>query len=239
MEKMLFVTGTDTGVGKTVLTCLLLEYLRRSGMRAMAMKPFCAGGREDAEEYCRLMDGEVTLDQVNPFHFPEAAAPIIGMRRRRRQVPLETVTTRIQTLSAKCAFLLVEGCGGVFVPLSERYMVADLIRALGCPVLVVGPNKLGVINHTLLTCEALRARGVQRMKVVLMGSEGSGIAERTNRSILSQMLAPLEVLSVPFVKIFLSGFRSNHIKKKDFKKVLAQILKMDTFSVASRKPSCP
>ena len=84
MGKIIFVTGTDTGVGKTLLTALLLQHLRAHGQSALAIKPFCSGGREDAELLHSLQENELTLDEMNPFHFKKPLAPYLAATRRER-----------------------------------------------------------------------------------------------------------------------------------------------------------
>src|SRR4051812_49414340 len=121
MSKIVFITGTDTGVGKTVVTALLLRHLRESGVKALAMKPFCSGGRSDAELLAALQEGEVSLDEVNPFYFSKPLAPWVAVKyeKGRKQVPLKTVLTKIFELKNRCEVLLIEGSGGLLVPLGE------------------------------------------------------------------------------------------------------------------------
>src|SRR5581483_3100804 len=84
--RILFITGTDTGVGKTLLTAMLLHHLRVAGRRTLAMKPFCSGGRDDVELLHALQDGELTADEINPFYFSEPTAPLVALRRRHRDI---------------------------------------------------------------------------------------------------------------------------------------------------------
>jgi dethiobiotin synthetase len=169
-QRIIFVTGTGTAVGKTLFTGLLLCHLRAAGVRAMAMKPFSSGDRGDAEMLWALQAGEVQLEEINPYHFRAALAPGVAARKEKRSVRLAAVVAHIQKLSRRCQVLLVEGAGGLMVPLGRGFTVADLIAGLGCEVVVVGRNQLGVINHTLLTVGALQNIGVKRVVVALMGS---------------------------------------------------------------------
>lgn len=238
--KILFITGTDTGVGKTVLTALLLSHLRALGRRALALKPFCSGGREDAELLHALQEGDLTLDQVNPFYFCEPVAPLVAARRHRREISLEQVIRHIRSVASgkvlatnSCGetgqkYLLIEGSGGLLVPLGENYTVLDLLRRLNCDVVVVTANRLGTINHTLLTMQALRAfcPGGQRRacRVILMHSRGGDFSCRSNPRILQELLAPIPLISLPFLGrdgSSISGLKKN---AKKFQKTLARLL---------------
>src|SRR4051794_429843 len=99
--RILFVTGTDTGVGKTVFTGLLLHHLRTTGRHALAMKPFCSGGRADVKLLRALQDAELSEDEINPFYFPEPVAPLVSLRQRHRTVPLAEVVRRIKEIAAR------------------------------------------------------------------------------------------------------------------------------------------
>jgi len=162
--RTIFITGTDTGVGKTLLTSLLLCHLRGNGGSAVAMKPFSSGSREDAELLHAIPDGGLTLEEINPFHFPEPLAPLVAARKQRRRIPLEAVLESIElvksamaplTPSARPSTLLIEGAGGLLAPLGKNYSATDLILALRCSVIIVARNQLGTLNHTLLTARAL------------------------------------------------------------------------------------
>jgi dethiobiotin synthetase len=256
--RLIFVTGTDTGVGKTLLAALLLAHLRQNGVHALAMKPFCSGSREDVEFLHAVQEGELTMDEINPFYFPEPIAPLVAGRRRGRNVRLNEVRASIQrvlarhfTKSARDAgmerptiqhdkpmstgeLLLIEGSGGLLVPLGEGYSVAELIAALECEVLVVSRNRLGTLNHTLLTVKALRraraprggARRGERshVKVVLMEQAENDCSSTSNAQILAELLAPVPVFRLGFMGL---QPRSRGVWKKNLKKikkVLAQIL---------------
>src|SRR5439155_5445206 len=105
-----------------------------------------------------LQHSEISRGDVNPFYFPEPVAPLVSARKHRRRISLSTALKVIQNVANQCHTLLVEGSGGLLVPLGEGYTVADLITALSCAVLVVCRIRLGTINHTLLTAESLRSR---------------------------------------------------------------------------------
>jgi dethiobiotin synthetase len=204
-SKIIFITGTDTGVGKTLLTALLLCHLRQSGRRALAMKPFCSGGRADAELLHALQDDELSLDEINPFYFPEPLAPLAATRKGRRSISLREVESRIRHVRTKLvapeSALLIEGSGGLLVPLGENYTCLDLIKKLRCEVIVVSRNRLGTLNHTLLTVQALRHAGIapSALKVVLMDRLARDPSCASNPALLEKLLAPVAFFSVPFL----------------------------------------
>src|SRR5438105_13102328 len=100
-----FVTGTDTGVGKTLFTGLLRHHLRKTGCHALAMKPFCSGGRADVELLQALQNHELTVEEINPFYFSEPVAPLISARRRKRVIHLPEVLDRIKKIQQRCEYL--------------------------------------------------------------------------------------------------------------------------------------
>src|SRR5208283_3205139 len=112
MQSVFFITGTDTGVGKTVLTALLAQHLRRRGIRVAALKPMASGDREDARELQAALDGALTLDEINPWHFRASLAPLLAARREHRRVRLAGVLAHIREMQKRFDVVLVEGAGG-------------------------------------------------------------------------------------------------------------------------------
>jgi len=107
MQPTLFITGTDTGVGKTVLTALLARFLRARGVRAAALKPVCSGGRDDARVLHAAMDGALALDEINPWHFRAPIAPLVAARREHRRVRLAEVLAHVHRLQNHFDVVLV------------------------------------------------------------------------------------------------------------------------------------
>jgi dethiobiotin synthetase len=196
--RIIFITGTDTGVGKTVLTALLLRHLRAGGCRALAMKPFCSGGRGDVRLLQSLQCGELSDAEMNPFYFGAPVAPLVELKKARRDVPLKEVVASIRRVEKKCDLLLIEGSGGLMVPLGKNYLVEDLIVKLKCSVIVVARNRLGTINHTLLTVARLRAKRVKNceIRVALVDFPPKDASFRSNEGILRALLCGIEVVSV-------------------------------------------
>ena len=200
MGKITFVTGTDTGVGKTLLTALLLQHLRRTGVNALGMKPFGSGSRSDARLLRAAGENSLTLDEVNPFYFEKPLAPYAAAPRR--CPALKHVVAAILRAATKCERLLVEGAGGLLVPLGSNFFVADVIAALDCNVVLVGRNKLGTINHTLLS---VRELGPQQVRVVLMGQKHADLSSRSNVKILEELLPKVRVIEIPYLGTGLSS----------------------------------
>jgi dethiobiotin synthetase len=200
-RKIIFITGTDTGVGKTLLTALLLHDLREGGIRALAMKPFCSGGLGDVRVLQSLQPGELNDREMNPFYFAQPIAPLIAQKKNRRPVRIGDVISKIKTVAGKCDRLLIEGSGGLLAPLGPGFMVADLITRLECDVIIVARNRLGTINHTLLTAAALRELGMKPrlLSVVLMGQKAPDLSARTNSSTLNELLKPMPVCEIRFL----------------------------------------
>jgi dethiobiotin synthetase len=227
LKKILFVTGTDTGVGKTVLTAMLLAFLRSGGVAALAMKPFCSGSRGDARLLHRLQNGCLTLDDVNPFYFDKPLAPAAAVGRGRAGVSLKLALGQIRHVAGRCDLLLVEGVGGLMVPLGKGYTVRDLIRKLDAKIFIVCPNQLGVINHILLTVESLQNAGIKEVTVVMMSVKRPDISADSNARMIRQMLPRTPVFCLPHLGNRTSTARAAKENVKYLKKTLAQVLGAD------------
>jgi dethiobiotin synthetase len=198
-QRIIFITGTDTGVGKTLLTCLLLHHLRRTGCHALAMKPFSSGGRADARLLQALQGGELTLHEINPFYFEEPLAPLVAARQHHSSIALREVLERISAVADRCQCLLIEGIGGLLVPLGEGYSVADVAAKLRCRAIIVSANRLGTVNHTMLTVKYMQAAGCKGLKVVLMSQGEPDLSAGSNGPILAELLQPVPVLALGFL----------------------------------------
>ena len=183
-----FVTGTDTGVGKTYVTTLLIRALRKAGLDTVGMKPICCGDRLDAELLLEASGNTVTLDHVNPVWFSTPAAPSVAAAREARSVDIALIMNTFATLRRSHRSLLVEGVGGWRVPITAGYFVSDLARELGLPILVVVRNRLGAINHTLLTVERIKADGLECGGIVLNDMDDAHDSAGTNRGLFEAIL---------------------------------------------------
>lgn len=192
-----FITGTDTGVGKTVLTALLARHLRERGVNAAALKPICSGNRDDARALRAAMNGALTPDEINPWHFRAPLAPLLAARRERRRVGLADVLAHVRTMQRRFDVLLVEGAGGLLSPLGENFDSRDLIAALRATPIVVCPNRLGAVNQVLLTLAALPRSASCRARVVLMSPSKPDASTSTNVSLLAEFLDAKRIFCLP------------------------------------------
>jgi len=198
----LFVTGTDTGVGKTVVSCALVRDLLRRGVDVGAMKPIETGvgddGPLDALALQAAAGGVDSLDDVCPQRFSLPAAPSVAAIAEGRRVELWAIRRAYERLSARHECVIAEGAGGLLVPATEEHSMADLARELGLPLLIVARAALGTINHTLLTLEAAVARGLSVAGVVISHAGGPlSPADRVNLGALRRALGKSLVGEVP------------------------------------------
>jgi dethiobiotin synthetase len=168
----IYVTGTDTGVGKTVVCGLLAAFLQSNGVRAATQKwveTGCDGEPSDLSVHRRLMgvapDTSTPPDRC-PYRFPLPASPHLAAARAGRTIEAPVIEAAYGRLAASYDIVLVEGTGGFLVPLSEELLAADLAAGLGLCALVVVRNRLGCINHAALTAEAIRLRGIPLLGLV-------------------------------------------------------------------------
>ena len=200
MQRVIVITGTDTGAGKTTLTALLATHLRMSGASVAALKPVCSGGRDDARLLHRVTRGALRLNEINPWHFRAPLAPLLAARKERRRVGLREVVAHIHAVSQRFAVVLVEGAGGLLSPLGEHFSTRELIGALGADVLIVARNQLGAVNHVRLTLEALPPIVAARARVALMSPKIDDAASRTNRALLAEFIGEPHVVAVPWFR---------------------------------------
>ena len=164
-----FITGTDTDAGKTVVTCTLLEAFRQRGLRTIGLKPVAAGCEEidgelrnsDALKLQQTMTESLPYEQINPIALREPIAPHIAAQHEGRRLQASRLAGLIRGAAMTPAdVVLVEGAGGWLVPLNERQTLADLVRELQYPVILVVGMKLGCLNHALLTARAIYQEGL-------------------------------------------------------------------------------
>ena len=167
-----FVTATDTGVGKTFITAALATALRAHGRDVALFKPVQSGATADDPSGDAVLLG---ADCV--YGFAASLAPLVAARAEGKTIELEPILARARELAHEHELLLVEGAGGLLVPLADKLDLADLAVALGLPLVVVARAGLGTVNHTLLTIEAARARGLELAGVVLNGESDESTAD--------------------------------------------------------------
>jgi dethiobiotin synthetase len=186
--KGLFITGTDTGVGKTYLTALLTRTLRRQGIPAIALKPVASGDRSDALELYEAMGRALPMPLINPIHFSAPLAPYAAGMLENRPFPWDQLRSHWREISGSHPGpFLVEGVGGWRVPMDSTHTVREWARELGLPVLVVCRATLGTLNHSLLTVDSIRQAGLSLPGVVMnFHAAPEDDATRTNPGILEE-----------------------------------------------------
>jgi dethiobiotin synthetase len=185
----LFITGTDTGVGKTHIATQLLHLLRASGTRCVGMKPICCGDRRDAEALLAAGSDGLKIDDVNPIWLETPAAPIVGSLMEKVTIDIEHILAAFRALQDRVEHVIVEGTGGWLVPIRSDYFVSDLAVAMKLPVLVVAQNRLGCLNHAALTVRSIAAHQLRCVGLVLNSTEiASDIAALANADILKRIL---------------------------------------------------
>ena len=198
--QILFVTGTDTDVGKTIFSMLTTVYLRKTHFRVAALKPICSGGRDDARLLHEAAGKILTLDEVNPWHFRAALAPVLAARKEKRAVKLSEVVAHIRRIAKRFEVVVVEGAGGLLSPMGEGFDSRDLIKALGTTAFVVCPNRLGAVNQVRLVLDALPANTRRDARVVLMNRNKPDAASRTTPDLLAEFVDARCLRVVPWLK---------------------------------------
>ncbi len=206
------VTGTDTGIGKTVVSCALLAMARSRGMRIGVMKPMETGVfartridgptmRSDAERLREAAGVTDALEVVRPIALVEPLAPMVAARRAGVTIDLALLDSVFGTLCTNRDLTLVEGAGGLLVPITRTMSYAQLFARWHCELVIVSGNRLGVINHTLLTVRVAREEGLRVRAVVLTSLTGreASVAEATNFDALTELLPTTPVLRFPWV----------------------------------------
>ncbi len=211
----LFITGTDTGVGKTFVAAGIVRALRAQGFDVGVMKPAETGCRsrdgklipKDAMALVRSAGVKDPLDLVNPYRFRAPLAPMVAAQREGRTIEIRKIMGAFRALTKRHEFLIVEGAGGIMVPLSPRYSYLDMAADMGLPVLIVARPGLGTINHTLMTISMLKNRGVKVSGIVINHAidRKQGLAEETSPDVIKK-ISGVDIIGI--VK-----FRSRHFGK--------------------------
>ena len=201
-----FITGTDTGVGKTVVSAALAVLVRAAGRRAGVFKPVATGCRLDVRLGLTSPDAELlavaaesvdTLETICPVRYGPELAPMVAAERAKKPVDWAAIKAAHSRISGGADWVVAEGAGGLLVPIDREHSMADLARMLGYPLVIVARHDLGTINHTLLTIEAARSRHLPIAAIVINGYRpASGtLAEETN----PEVIARLSGLPIPLI----------------------------------------
>jgi dethiobiotin synthetase len=196
LARGVFVTGTDTGIGKTLSSCTLLHALRARGLRAVGMKPLASGcettpeglRNEDALALQAASDPRPAYDDVNPYALPAPLAPEIAAREAGIAVELAPMLAAHARLAAQADVVVVEGVGGWAAPMAPSLMQADLVRALDVPVVLVVGLRLGCLNHAMLSARAIAADGCRLAGWIGSGVDPAMLRIDENRALLAARL---------------------------------------------------
>ena len=195
--KTLFITGTDTGVGKTFFCVSLIKALNEKGLSAVGYKPIETGCSPECEDAKAL--GKASGLYLPPLYsFETPVAPSVASELEGVPLDILALHLKISSLKEKYAPLIIEGAGGIMVPITWNYTYLDLVKDLSIPVIIVALNKLGVINHTLLTAKACLKAGVKVVSVVLNSFKAEDESFYTNLTSLRKLLSvPVVSFSCP------------------------------------------
>ncbi|MBS0425581.1 MAG: dethiobiotin synthase [Proteobacteria bacterium] len=197
-----FVTGTDTGTGKTTVSCALLRAFAAQGKKAVGMKPVVAGSENghwhDVEQLIATSNISAARAHVNPYAFDPPVSPHIAAQQAGVEIDLAVIQHAYQVLSSQSDVVIVEGAGGFLVPLNAQQTGADLARALNLPVILVVGMRLGCLNHALLTAQAIKIAGLTLAGWVASGIDPQMLALEENIATLEQRLDGPLLGKVPF-----------------------------------------
>jgi len=198
--KGIFVTGTDTGVGKTVVTAAIAWNLTQAGKRVALMKPVQTGtivsGPTDIEFVKKVLGADYSLDVSCPYMFSDPVAPLVASMLVGERIDIKKIKDSYSRLSSDNDFVIVEGAGGLLVPILEDYFMSDLALDLDLPVLIVTRPNLGTLNHTFLTLESAKKRGLDVAGIVISNFPWDpGLPEQHNPELIFSM-AGVDILGV-------------------------------------------
>ncbi len=208
MNKGIFITGTDTGVGKTFIAAGLLKALKEMGLKVCPMKPVETGCRvhrgklipEDAFKLIKAADVSEPIDLINPYRFKQPLAPAVAAELEGVAVEKKKILSAYKKLSDRYDVTIVEGAGGIMVPIYNNYLFLDLIKDLRLPVVIVSRPELGTINHTLLTIEVARNKGIEVAGIIINYSTKvrKDISTKTNPEVIEKLGGVPLLGSVPY-----------------------------------------
>lgn len=202
-SRPLFITATDTHVGKTVATFVMAVLLRQRGINAGVMKPVqCAG--DDARFLQKALQLDDDTSVINPCYAAEPLSPHLALRRARKKFDLPRIRKNLDVLKQKYDVVLIEGAGGLMVPLRQGYYNADLIRDLNAEVIIVSRLGLGTINHTLLTVNQAKAYGLKIRGVLFSDTnpKPKSLPEKTNPVEIRRLSGVRILGTIPYLKTF-------------------------------------
>lgn len=209
MKKAYFITGTDTGVGKTFVTALIASALKGMGLTAGVMKPVETGCKrrnnrlvpEDALLLKQAASSPASLTLICPYAFNAPLSPHIASRLEERRIDLRTIKKSFDKIQKQGDMTLVEGAGGIMTALTQKKTMADLAAYLGLPLIIVAPNRLGAVNHVLLSIEAVRIRGLRIEGVILNRPDARrDSSQRYNKESIEEISGVKVLAELPYTQ---------------------------------------
>ena len=171
LPRTIFITGTDTGVGKTIVTAAVCSCIKSSGKRVAAMKPIQTGTDTqktlDIEFVYKVLDEEFLIDDVCPYRFTKPLSPKLASEVSGKEIHVNDILSAYKTLEEKFEYVVIEGAGGILAPVKNNYFIVDLINEMESPVIIVTRPALGTINHTLLTIESAKNKGLSILGIIV------------------------------------------------------------------------
>jgi dethiobiotin synthetase len=211
--KGVFVTGTDTAVGKTLVACAWIHAVRRAGMRCGAMKPIAAGGTEDTDAILHALGWPAErASLVTPILLREPIAPHIAARLENRTIDAAAALERFARIAKESDYVVVEGVGGFCVPLGDAYDTVDLARGFALPVVMVVGMRLGCLNHALLTAQAIERAGLRLAGWAANCITPSMPYRDENIDTLVRRLAAPHVGTIPYMESPDAEHASHHLR---------------------------
>ncbi|MFQ5920693.1 MAG: dethiobiotin synthase [Nitrososphaerales archaeon] len=203
----IFVTGTDTGVGKTVVAAGIAGAMKKDGIDVGVMKPVATGIPQkndlrspDAELLARASGSKDPESEINPIFLPLEASPLAASRTLNTEVKPGEVFSAFERLTARHDYMVVEGIGGVMVPIKKDYFVIDMIKEMKLPVLIVCRAQLGTLNHTVLTVRACQEYNLDLAGIVVNGVHDGDALEKGTPEIIREVTGAFVIGTVPFVE---------------------------------------
>lgn len=221
--KKIFIAGTDTACGKTIVAGALASALKLKGYRVGVMKPVACGGREDVRFLKACAEADDSIELVNPVLLSHPFSPNVAAAIEKKKIDLKLITKALCIFCKKYDYLVIEGCGGLLVPVTDNFFVIDLIPMMKARVVLVSRSGLGAINHSLLSIEALRRRNMEPLGLIFNRLTGGplSIPEKTNPEVVSKISKVPSLGIFPFMKTCTTRCAGKaFLKHIDLKKIL-------------------
>jgi len=187
LNKALFITATDTGIGKTFIAAGLGYVAQVKGLSVGMSKPISCGGIEDAEFYKNKLKLKDSIDVINPVKFKLPLSPYAALKMEKKKIDIAKIKRSIKYLIRQHDIVLIEGLGGAMAPVKKNYYVADMIRDLKMPCIVIARAGIGTINHTLMTIDELKKRKIRIAGIIMNGFGGGEISQGSNAQVIEEL----------------------------------------------------